>query len=72
MLGQKFSWLAHIKDLAAELTLDEIRGFAGQVDEDVYDWLDPARCISRRNLPGGTGPERVRQSIRKAKEEIGL
>ncbi|MBK5101654.1 MAG: argininosuccinate lyase, partial [Desulfobacteraceae bacterium] len=53
-----------------DLTLDEMKGFAGLIDKDVYEWLDPASCINKRNIPGGTGPDVVKKSIYKAKEEL--
>jgi argininosuccinate lyase len=53
-----------------DLSLEEMRGFSERVDQDVYDWLDPVRCVARRNVPGGTGPDMVRQHLQKAKEEI--
>jgi argininosuccinate lyase len=52
------------------LTLDEMKGFARQITQDVYDWLDPVSAVQRRNLPGGTGPDMVQGRIQKAKEEL--
>ncbi len=37
---------------------------------DVYQWLEPANSISRRNIPGGTGPEAVRAQLEAACEAI--
>ena len=54
-----------------QLTLDEMNRFSKEIDNDVYAWLDPAQCVERRNLPGGTATERVKKSIKKAKREIG-
>ncbi len=54
-----------------ELALEEMKRFSGQIDKDVYDWLDPASCIRRRNLHGGTGPQVVKRSLQKAREELG-
>ncbi|MFC1820401.1 argininosuccinate lyase [Thermodesulfobacteriota bacterium] len=54
-----------------ELTLKELKGFTRQITKDVFDWLDPASAITRRNLPGGTGSEMVKKSIKRAKKEIG-
>ena len=54
-----------------QLTLGEMNRFSKEIDNDVYAWLDPAQCVKRRNLPGGTAPEQVRKSIKKAKREIG-
>ncbi len=55
-----------------ELTLEEMKGFARQIGEDVYAWLDPLQSPGRRNSPGGTGPERVRIEIESAKRELGI
>jgi argininosuccinate lyase len=53
-----------------ELTLDELKGFARQISEDVFEWLEPVSAIKRRNLFGGTGDEVVKESIQRAKEEL--
>jgi argininosuccinate lyase len=53
-----------------QLNLEEMKKFERKIEKDVYDWLDPASCIKRRNLPGGTGPEAVKRSLQKAKEEL--
>jgi argininosuccinate lyase len=53
-----------------QLTLEEMKNFSGQIDKDVHDWLDPALCITRRELPGGTGPETVRKRLDEVKREI--
>lgn len=55
-----------------ELTLDEMKHFTRQIEQDVYEWLEPASSLDRRNMPGGTGPEVVRKSIGKAKKELKL
>ncbi|MFH1488912.1 MAG: argininosuccinate lyase [Pseudomonadota bacterium] len=53
-----------------QLSLEEMKKFSRQIEEGVYQWLDPAECIKRRNLPGGTGPERVAENLEMAREEI--
>jgi argininosuccinate lyase len=53
-----------------QLTLEEMRDFSRQIEEDVYAWLDSTSCVERRNLPGGTGPERVKKNLEKAKKEL--
>ena len=58
------------RELSA-LTLEEMQEFSGRIEGDVYDWLDPARCVARRNAPGGTGPDMVKRQIELAKKEIG-
>lgn len=55
-----------------DLTLEEMRNFFRQMKEDVYEWLDPASCVQRREIPGGTGPQRVQERIQEARKELGL
>jgi argininosuccinate lyase len=55
-----------------ELTLNEMHRFTAQIKQDVYEWLEPASSLEKRNMPGGTGPEVVRKSIDKAKQELKL
>ena len=58
-----------IKDLRLEKRLS-LREFSRQIENEVYDWLDPTSCVKRRNLPGGTGPEQVKRNLEKAKKEL--
>jgi argininosuccinate lyase len=53
-----------------QLTLEEMRDFSRQIEQDVYNWLDPTSCVKRRNLPGGTGPNQVKTTLEKAKKEL--
>ena len=53
-----------------QLTLKEMKAFSRQIENDVYDWLDPVLCVRRREIPGGTGPETVRRSLERAKGKI--
>jgi len=55
-----------------ELSLEEFRRFSPLIEEGVYRYLDLEHAVRRRSLPGGTSPERVREAIEKAKEELGL
>ncbi len=38
---------------------------------DVLDALKPELSLSRRNLPGGTGPDALREQLRTAREAVG-
>ena len=42
-----------------DLSLDEMRRFSGDIDEDVFNVLDYEACVRRRTSPGGTGPQSV-------------
>ncbi len=55
-----------------KLTIPEMKRFSRQIDEDVYEWLEPESCIRRRTIAGGTGFETVAECVRAAKEELGL
>jgi argininosuccinate lyase len=53
-----------------DLTLAEMRRYEKKINKEVYTWLDPALTVKRRNIRGGTGPDRVKQSLKKAREEL--
>jgi argininosuccinate lyase len=53
-----------------ELSLEEMKRFTMKIEGDVLDWLDPLSSVNRRNLPGGTGPERVKEAIARARKEL--
>jgi argininosuccinate lyase len=38
--------------------------------DDALDWLEPARSVARRDVPGGTGPEAVAAQLRSAREAL--
>ncbi len=38
--------------------------------DDVLDWLEPARSVARRDVPGGTGPRAVSDQLRSARETL--
>ena len=38
--------------------------------DDVLDWLEPSRSVTRRDVPGGTGPTAVGAQIRAAREAL--
>jgi len=38
--------------------------------DDVLDWLDPARSVARRDVPGGTGPTALAAQLRSAREAL--
>jgi argininosuccinate lyase len=38
--------------------------------DDVLDWLEPARSVARRDVPGGTGPTAVSAQLRAAREAL--
>jgi argininosuccinate lyase len=69
-VGKMILFAIDQKKELSQLNLEEMKKFERRIEKDVYGWLDPASCIKRRSLPGGTGPEAVKQSLQKAKEEL--
>ena len=55
-----------------ELTLNEMKNFAGQIENDVFGWLTAEASLKKRNLIGGTGPDMVRKNLNRAKKELGI
>ena len=50
------------KDLA-EMTLDELRQFSDQIDQDVFAVLTLEGSVNARNHIGGTAPEQVKAAV---------
>jgi argininosuccinate lyase len=55
----------------AALSLDELRAAHPSFDASVYDWLDPARAVDRRDHVGGPARERVVAEIDRIARELG-
>jgi argininosuccinate lyase len=69
----------HLVRLATErgvelrgLSLDELRAVHSSFAGDVFDWLDPARAVDRRDLPGGPAKPRVVAELDRLTAELGL
>jgi argininosuccinate lyase len=54
------------------LSLDTLRAIDDRIDERVFDVLSVDASVRSRISYGGTAPERVREQIAKAKDELGL
>jgi argininosuccinate lyase len=56
----------------ADLSLEDLRVIDHRIDERVYDVLSVDASVRSRISYGGTAPERVREQIAKAKEDLRL
>jgi argininosuccinate lyase len=54
----------------AELPLDVLRAEHASFDSDVYDWLDPACAVDRRDVVGGPARSRVQAEIARVASEL--
>jgi argininosuccinate lyase len=53
------------------LTLEELRGFAPQIDADALEVLTLEGSVAARRHVGGTAPEQVRQQVAFWRERLG-
>jgi argininosuccinate lyase len=70
-VGQIVLFAIEKKKSLKDLTLKDLKGFNRQITKDIFEWLNPESAIARRNLHGATGYEAVKQSIKRAKREVG-
>ena len=54
----------------SDLPLDELRQAEPSLDESVYEVLGPAQCVRTIRSHGSTGPEQVREQVRRWTERI--
>jgi argininosuccinate lyase len=54
-----------------ELSLEEIRRFAPDADEDVFEALSLENTLNSKSQTGGTSRLRVREALEKAKKDLG-
>lgn len=52
------------------LSLDELRQFAAQIDDDIYAVLTPEGAVAARNHIGGTAPSQVSAAIARARARL--
>ncbi len=57
------------KDLA-EMSLDELRQFSDQIEQDVFEVLTLEGSVNARNHIGGTAPEQVRAAVARGRELV--
>ena len=53
-----------------EMTLQEFKGFASVISQDIYQILDLKNSVDSRNSVGGTSLKLVREAITRAEEEL--
>ena len=55
----------------SEMSLDELREFSADIENDVFDVLTLEGSVNARNHIGGTAPEQVLEAIRRMRKAIG-
>jgi argininosuccinate lyase len=56
----------------ADLPLDDLKAIDQRIDQGVYNVLSVDASVRSRISYGGTAPERVREQIAAAKEQLNL
>lgn len=67
MAGKVVKYALAKKKEIHELSIDELRSFSLQINEDVYNFLTHQAMIDRRMSYGGTSTKRVNRAIKKEK-----
>jgi len=57
--GRAVAFAESVGEPLERLTLSQLRVFSPAIDEDVFEALRYETAVSRRNGPGGTGPQSV-------------
>jgi argininosuccinate lyase len=53
-----------------DLTLDEMRSEHEVIDQSVYDVLGPENAVAAMQSDGSTGPDQVRQQVKRWEERL--
>jgi argininosuccinate lyase len=70
MVGKAVGYgVATGKDLA-DMTLDEIRQFAPNANEDVFDVLTLEGSVAARDHLGGAAPNQVRKQVQRWQDKL--
>ena len=59
------------KDLP-DLSIEELKKFAVEIDEDVFALLTVEGSVKSRRSTGGTSPDRVSEALLRAEQELGI
>ena len=54
----------------SELSIEDLKKFSSEIEDDIYQYLTPESAISRRKSAGGTAPDEVENAIERASREV--
>lgn len=70
VVGQIVHYCVQHKKELNECSLEEFRNFHKAFDTDIFPLLEVSKAVDRRTSHGGTASSRVREAIRRAREEL--
>ncbi|HWQ30363.1 MAG TPA: argininosuccinate lyase [Negativicutes bacterium] len=53
-----------------ELSISEMKSFSPLLEEDIYEFIKPEVCLSRRNIEGGPSEGKVREAIERGRKFV--
>lgn len=53
-----------------DITLEKMKTFAAQIEDDIFEAISVKSSVSKRSIPGGTAPERVKEAIGEARTYV--
>ncbi|HUS67230.1 MAG TPA: argininosuccinate lyase, partial [Kofleriaceae bacterium] len=56
----------------ADLAIEDFRAESPSFGPDLYEWLEVARAVDRRDLPGGPARSRIAAEIARVRAELGV
>jgi len=69
-IGKAVQWCLENHCELRDMSLDDLRRFAPEADQDFYAHLTLDAVLSCHDVEGGTAPGRVRQALAEARERL--
>lgn len=70
IVGKIVLWCIQNEKYLLDVPLEQYQSYNDKIESNVYDYLKPENCLSRRKSYGSTGQESVQHQINVAKELI--
>ncbi|CFX06226.1 Argininosuccinate lyase [Syntrophomonas zehnderi OL-4] len=66
VVGQAVLYCLENQQVLEEIDLETFKQFSSKIDADVYQNLDIANCVAKRQIPGGPAPQTVSRALAEA------
>jgi argininosuccinate lyase len=70
VVGEIVAWAIKGQKELPEIPLEVFRTFTPVFDQDVFEWLNLEKALSRRNTPGGTAPGQVARALKNMEKKL--
>ena len=72
IVGKSVAYGIEVNKDLSDMSLDELKQFSGEIEQDVFDVLTLEGSVAARNHIGGTAPEQVKAAAVRAKQRLQL